>query len=418
MSQYNQHPQYYLHQTNNVVPHHVVPNENDVLCGRGVNISQHPGNERFRTLVNAKLEAALSSFHGDPEAAAALEKRDVAEGIIAHIKGLDPPGRFLRREAMPGRRSSTRGKNGSGLDLSGTWRVLSDREAIKKACQALRDCARTDRNGYAVGVLAPPDVLEVAHQVAGTKRPSTAVISIAPKSFDDAFSRSGQNLPVTIFSGIDTWEEGRFSPSVDVAASWLKRQKVNASMNPNNNFENIATSLSTESGSMHTRSQNNSVEDLSTDAAIYAVAMSIIGPQLMSASPQLGEYGTGSFVGDDRSFTPEDINHHTDASDRSNPLHISTDSSSLLTDHPNPYHSHPDDVSLSQEVVEVAANLVSSMQNDPANSDWGEEMVSAPDEVTGDDDIDHHEAFSQSHHTDFPVGVVDDFENLTATMPI
>jgi hypothetical protein len=128
-----------------------------VLCGRGVNIAHYSGNERFRTLVNAKKEAAnLTNI--DP-LSGTMEKRHLAEEIIKHIKGLDPPGRFLKRNMPPGRRS--RGKNGNGLDLSGMWEILSDREAVKKACQALRDCARTDRNGYALGVVAPTDVKEL-----------------------------------------------------------------------------------------------------------------------------------------------------------------------------------------------------------------------------------------------------------------
>jgi len=143
-------------QHQHVLPARVIPHENDVLCGRGVNIAHHAGNERFRTLVNTKKEAARST-NIDPLSGTA-EKRALAEEIIAHIKNLNPPGRFLKRDVRPGRRSR---RNGLSLDLTGTWEVLSDREAIKKTCQALRDCARTDRSGYALGVIAPSDVQEL-----------------------------------------------------------------------------------------------------------------------------------------------------------------------------------------------------------------------------------------------------------------
>lgn len=379
------------HRTNNLYPNdpysilnnniRVVPNENDVLCGRGVNIAQHPGNERFRTLVNAKRDAAISSCDGDLEAAAALEKREVAEGIIAHIKGLNPPGRFLRRQVTPGRRSSTRGKNGTGLDLSGTWQILSDREAIKKACQALRDCARTDRSGYAVGVLAPPDVQEVAH--CGMKRSTddSSTEFIAPESFADAFALSVQSASIL--------EGGRFFlPSVDMAASWLKKQK-------GNNDEEESPSAMIENGSIYSSSRNHSAGDLSADAtAAHAVAMSMLSPHMMmSASPQL--YGAESYAGDDRSFTPDHIiaAHQNDTFD----------------------HSHPtDDVSISVEAAEVAANLVSSLQNDTVNSDWVEEMTSARDE-TLDDDMDHphdRHVYCQSRHGEFTVVGVEGLENL------
>ena len=46
-------------------PHHpyygrplIEVTDHDVLCGRGVNISQHPGNERFRALVNTRQDSS------------------------------------------------------------------------------------------------------------------------------------------------------------------------------------------------------------------------------------------------------------------------------------------------------------------------------------------------------------------------
>jgi hypothetical protein len=78
----------------------------------------------------------------------------VAEEIVRHINNLDPPGRFLKRE---GRGHVTRG-------LNGPWEELSHKDAVKKACQALRDCNRPDRETYAQGVAAPEDVQAVAHE--------------------------------------------------------------------------------------------------------------------------------------------------------------------------------------------------------------------------------------------------------------
>jgi hypothetical protein len=59
-----------------------------------------------------------------------------------------PPGRFLKRT---GRANNARG-------LQGPWEELTERECIKKTCQALRDCNRQDRTGYAAAVAVPEDV--------------------------------------------------------------------------------------------------------------------------------------------------------------------------------------------------------------------------------------------------------------------
>eukprot|EP00536_Pseudo-nitzschia_multiseries_P000520 jgi/Psemu1/300120/fgenesh1_kg.6_\ len=102
----------------------IVVNDHDVLSGRGVNIAQHPGNERFRSLINTMHnERYCSDFSTE-------EKKVLALDIINHIKSLDPPGRFLKREGVS---QSSRG-------LEGPWEELTQKECLKKATQALRDC--------------------------------------------------------------------------------------------------------------------------------------------------------------------------------------------------------------------------------------------------------------------------------------
>lgn len=120
----------------------IVPTPHDVLSGRGVNIAQHPGNERFRALVNSRYDSNYCSQYST------TEKRAVAREIIGHIQALNPPGRFLKRLG--------RAKNSRGLE--GPWEELSEQDAIKKTCQALRDCNRQDRTGYASSVAVPEDV--------------------------------------------------------------------------------------------------------------------------------------------------------------------------------------------------------------------------------------------------------------------
>jgi len=127
--------------------------DHDVLCGRGVNISHHPGNERFRSLItNYRDHSYCTSY-------SASEKKAVALEIIQHIQSLVPAGRFLKRDTRGGQ--SPRGRDGP-------WVELGEREAIKKTCQALRDCNRHDRHGYATGLKQPNDVMQQAQQVKDT----------------------------------------------------------------------------------------------------------------------------------------------------------------------------------------------------------------------------------------------------------
>ena len=77
-----------------------------------------------------------------------VRKKAIAEGIIQHIRNLDPPGRFLKRPA--------RVKKADVDD--GPWEELSSKETLKKTCQALRDCNRGDRSEYARHIEPPEDV--------------------------------------------------------------------------------------------------------------------------------------------------------------------------------------------------------------------------------------------------------------------
>jgi hypothetical protein len=123
--------------------------DHDVLSGRGVNIAQHAGNERFRALICSRHD--VNYCHAYTTA----EKRAIAEQIVCHIESLDPPGRFLRRAGRVNR--TARG-------LEGPWEQLTRDEAVKKTCQALRDCNRQDRTGYAASVFVPEDVSLSEHE--------------------------------------------------------------------------------------------------------------------------------------------------------------------------------------------------------------------------------------------------------------
>lgn len=122
----------------------ITVHDHDVLNGRGVNIAQHPGNQRFRSLINSRTDPNYC------ENFTAAEKKAIATSIIAHIVSLDPPGRFLKRPT-----SSNGHRN-----FEGPWEELTQGETDRKAKQALRDCNRGDRAGYAEQVQPPQDVLD------------------------------------------------------------------------------------------------------------------------------------------------------------------------------------------------------------------------------------------------------------------
>ena len=90
---------------------------NDVLCGRGGTINAHPGNEQYRKFVERKKRVYLTARFK-------REKRLIAQSIVDEIRALDPPGRFLLKDAR-----------------ESIWRDVGDEKARDKTSQALRENA-------------------------------------------------------------------------------------------------------------------------------------------------------------------------------------------------------------------------------------------------------------------------------------
>ena len=93
------------------------PRPNDVLCGRGGSINSHPGNGRFRQLVEKRKRVYLTARFK-------REKRLIASSIVSEIRELNPPGRFLQQDKA-----------------SGLWKDIGDEKARDKTSQALRENA-------------------------------------------------------------------------------------------------------------------------------------------------------------------------------------------------------------------------------------------------------------------------------------
>ena len=93
------------------------PHENDVLYGRGGGTNHHPGNKRYRKLVEERKVEYVNSKR--------LEKPMVALNIIRKWRREQvPPGRFLKMN-----------------DKTGLWDDVGDKKAREKTSQALREKA-------------------------------------------------------------------------------------------------------------------------------------------------------------------------------------------------------------------------------------------------------------------------------------
>jgi len=90
--------------------------DDDVLCGRGAGMHQHPGNKKFRELVH-QYQPLYASVN-------VLEKSEIASGIVHGV------GRFLRQKGD-------------------SWYNIGEKAAKEKTCQALRE-KQSERN------LSPP----------------------------------------------------------------------------------------------------------------------------------------------------------------------------------------------------------------------------------------------------------------------
>src|SRR5210317_1434040 len=98
-----------------------VPNKNDVLCGRGGTINSHPGNEQYRSIVDSKKRVYLTARFK-------REKRLIATSIVDQIRNMDPPGRFLQKDADKQK-----------------WFDIGEEKSREKTSQALRENSKDVR---------------------------------------------------------------------------------------------------------------------------------------------------------------------------------------------------------------------------------------------------------------------------------
>jgi hypothetical protein len=129
--------------------------DHDILCGRGAFVNGHIGNQRLRTLAQERKAAFDAGNY--------TEKRSLANEIVAILKALDPPGRFLKKASSKNAEGGASGGDDDDDDnpnvvshkpkddaaapsaSESEWVELGDEKAIHKACQVMRDIDRPDR---------------------------------------------------------------------------------------------------------------------------------------------------------------------------------------------------------------------------------------------------------------------------------
>ena len=92
------------------------PHRNDVLMGRGGKNNTHVGNKQLRKLAKDRAQEYLDCPR--------LDKQIIFSDLVATVKRMDPPGRFLRQDKK-----------------TLAWIEVDDSVAMKKASQHLRDAA-------------------------------------------------------------------------------------------------------------------------------------------------------------------------------------------------------------------------------------------------------------------------------------
>ena len=91
------------------------PHDHDLICGRGGKVNAHPGNRRFRSLVNDRKEAYTRAYGKG-------EKNAIAQSILQVLFSLNPPGRVLQFD-----------------NKNGTYTEVTVKKAMGKTTQALRE---------------------------------------------------------------------------------------------------------------------------------------------------------------------------------------------------------------------------------------------------------------------------------------
>jgi hypothetical protein len=150
-------------------------NHNDVLCGKGSTISNHPGNIQLRTIAGGKKAEYRSST-------IRMEKAYICAQLVADIRSLSPPGRFLKNDRK-----------------HNCWIEIGDEIARKKVAQVLRESSHRSEENNEPGHYKQPTNFQqpVLHPIIS---PLHSIIS--PTLFQNEAEnfQPSKNAPCTDFS--------------------------------------------------------------------------------------------------------------------------------------------------------------------------------------------------------------------------
>jgi len=95
----------------------VIPNNNDVLAGRGNGSNRHPGNWYYRAVVSDQKEEYAKGSR--------MKKKVVIKRVLEQIQSRTPPGRFLE-------------------NVNGKWYCMKENYILRKIGQSLRECPKNE----------------------------------------------------------------------------------------------------------------------------------------------------------------------------------------------------------------------------------------------------------------------------------
>jgi len=104
----------------------IIPNENDVLLGRGGKNNRHVGNERLRSLAKTYVDAYTRSTKKG--------KSNISWDLVQAVRSMNPPGRFLKRDSA-----------------AENWIDVGDECAREKTSQAMRDAIAASNHNHVFG---------------------------------------------------------------------------------------------------------------------------------------------------------------------------------------------------------------------------------------------------------------------------
>ena len=136
----------------------------DVLSGRGGFVNAHPGNHHLRALCQYRKKEWDDGNNAT--------KRRIAIEIYGMIRKLNPPGRFLKKEIVPGGASGGGGKGGGSNKQANHKRAAEEAEtsatAAAVAAEVIAGAATTDSAEASAGELLVEFELGLCVQIYGS----------------------------------------------------------------------------------------------------------------------------------------------------------------------------------------------------------------------------------------------------------